>query len=198
VLLPETARPPDIAFELFDPAIRRRIAFRRVTLAQDLARLHDWMNRPHVSPFWRLDKPLDALRAHFERALADPHQTLYIGLLDGVPMSYWETYWAADDVVARCYRADPADQGVHLLIGPPEFLGKGLARPLLRAMVRFLFRHAPTQKIVAEPDIRNARMIHVFERCGFERVERIRLPDKEAALLFCHRARFERSPYAQS
>jgi acetyl CoA:N6-hydroxylysine acetyl transferase len=190
-VLPEAASRADTASEVFDPALRRTIAFRRMTLEQDLERLHDWMNRPHVVPFWRLNRPLEELRTHFERALRVPHQTLHIGLLDSVPMSYWETYWAVDDVIACCYRPDPSDQGVHLLIGPPEFLGKGLALPLLRAMVRLLFHHVQTKKIVAEPDIRNARMIHVFERCSFEFVKRIQLPDKEAALMFCHRQRFE-------
>jgi RimJ/RimL family protein N-acetyltransferase len=190
-VLPEASSKVDAAPGVFDPSIGRTIAFRRMTLEQDLGRLHDWMNRPHVVPFWRLNRPLEELRMHFERALHDPHQTLHIGLLDGIPMSYWETYWAVDDVIARCYRPDPSDQGVHLLIGPPEFLGKGLALPLLRAMVRLLFHHGQAKKIVAEPDIRNARMIHVFERCGFKFVKCIQLPDKEAALMFCHRQRFE-------
>lgn len=177
-------------FEFFFSSGWHTIAFRYVTLEDDLERLCDWMNRPHIVPFWRLNKSFDELCVHFEQALRDPHQTLFIGMLDGTPMSYWESYWTKDDVVAHCYAPDPADQGIHMLIGPSEFLGKGLALPLLRAMVSFLFRHSPTQRIVAEPDIRNTRMIHVFERCGFEFADRVQLPGKEAALMFCHRPHF--------
>lgn len=79
---------------------------------------------------------------------------------------------------------------MHLLIGPPEYLGRGLALPLLRAMTAFQFSYPNTRRIVAEPDVRNERMIHVFERCGYERQKKIDLPDKRAALMFCYKNRF--------
>ncbi|MBD1842675.1 acetyltransferase [Cyanobacteria bacterium FACHB-63] len=178
------------AYQSYDASINQTIAFRPVVLEQDLSLIHFWMNQPHVIPFWKLAFDLERMRAHLEKAIADPHQTLYIGCLNNVPMSYWESYWAADDIVARCYPTHPADQGIHLLIGSPEFLGKGHALPLLQAMVMFQFQHSETQKIIAEPDIRNQKMIHVFRRCGFEFQTEIELPDKRAALMFCERQRF--------
>jgi RimJ/RimL family protein N-acetyltransferase len=150
------------------------------------------MNLPHVVPFWDMALPLDEIREYLRKVLDAPHETSYIGELDGSPMSYWEAYWAADDVISRYYEAQPEDQGIHLLIGPPEFLGKGYALPLLRAITTFQFQHEQTQKIVTEPDIRNDRVIRVFERCGFEFQRPIDLPEKRAALMFCHRERFEK------
>ena len=176
-------------YQTFDRDINKVIAFRPVVL-QDLQRIHNWMNQPHVIPYWNLAYDLDRMREHLQKALADTHQTLYIGLLDDVPMSYWESYWAKRDIIAQCYPAHPADQGIHLLIGPPEFLGLGYALPLLRAMTSFQFQHSETQKIVTEPDSRNQKMIHVFKRCGFEFQKEIDLPDKRAALMFCHRQSF--------
>lgn len=178
------------AYQSYDTSIKQTIAFRSVELQQDLSLIHCWMNQPHVIPFWKLAFDLERMQAHLEKAIADPHQTLYIGYLNNVPMSYWESYWAADDIVARCYPTHHTDQGIHLLIGSPEFLGKGYALPLLRAMVTFQFQHSETQKIIAEPDIRNHKMIHVFQRCGFEFQTEIELPDKRAALMFCERQRF--------
>lgn len=181
-----------IAHRGFDGEIGREISFRTLILERDLERVHDWMNRPHVIPFWQMAWPVEKIEKYLRGLLDDPHVTPYIGLLDGEPMSYWETYWAADDVVATCYPAERDDQGVHLLIGPPEFIGKGYALSLLKTMTAFQFRHGPTRKIVAEPDIRNERMIHVFERCAFEFQREIDLPDKRATLMFCHRESFER------
>ncbi len=178
------------AYEAYAAEVGKTIAFRPLTMAEDLVRLHGWMHQPHVIPFWNLALPLDDFRRHLERALADRHQTLYIGLLDGVPMSYWESYWVKDDIIGRYYAADPADQGIHLLIGPPEFLGKGYALPLLRAMTSLQFQHPETRKIVAEPDIRNDKMIHIFNRCGFEPQKEVELPDKRGLLMFCDRDRF--------
>ncbi|MBE9125223.1 MULTISPECIES: GNAT family N-acetyltransferase [unclassified Coleofasciculus] len=188
----ETLQQHVSTYQTFDPEINKVIAFRPVVLEEDLSLIHNWMNQPHVIPFWNLDFDLDRMRNHLEKALADTHQTLYIGLLNGVAMSYWESYWAVDDIVAKCYSAHPADQGIHLLIGEPEFLGKEYALPLLRAMTAFQFQHPKTLKIIAEPDSRNQKMIHVFKRCGFEFQTEIDLPSKRAALMFCHRQNFFR------
>jgi len=184
---------PIAEFERFDPQIGKTISFRRVSLEQDLDMLHQWMHEPHVIPFWRLNIPYEKYREHLRKFLADPHQTLHIGSLDGVPMSYWETYWVRDDIVGQAYDFHPEDQGVHLLIGPPSYLGKGYALPLLKTVVFRLFQHENTEKVVAEPDIRNEKMIHIFKKCGFQFQKEIDLPDKRAALMFCHRETFMRS-----
>ncbi len=187
-----TITTPEIVYRSYDPAIAQEISFRPVSLEQDLARIHDWMNQPHVIPFWKLNFSQDKMKAHLEKALADTHQTLYIGLLNGVPMSYWESYWATEDIVGNYYPVDANDQGIHLLIGPPEFLGQGYALPLLRAMTAFQFQQPATQKVVTEPDIRNHKMIHIFKRCGFSFQKAIDLPDKQGAFMVCDRAEFNR------
>lgn len=191
-MLQELQTHPDSVFETYDSTICQTITFRLVNLKQDLPLIHTWMNQPHVIPFWHLAFSLEDMRRHLEKAIADTHQTLYIGMLNGVPMSYWESYWVTDDILAQHYAADPADQGIHLLIGAPEFLGKGYALPLLRAMTHFQLQRLETQKIVAEPDTRNDKMIHVFEQCGFEFQKAIALPDKTAALMFCDRTQFQK------
>lgn len=178
-------------WEDFAPNIAKKISFRPVVLEEDLLLIHSWMNQPHVIPFWNLALDLEAMRQHLEKALADTHQNLYIGCLDGVPMSYWEAYWVAGDIVAKAYEFHPEDRGIHLLIGEPKFLGKGYALPLLHTMTEFLFQHSATEKVIAEPDIRNSKMIHVFRRCGFELQREIELPDKRAALMFCDRKNFQ-------
>lgn len=178
------------SYARFDAAINKTIAFRPVVLEEDLNLIHNWMNQPHVIPFWNLAFDLERMREHLQRTLADKHQTLYIGCLDDEPMSYWESYWTIDDIVARHYSAEATNQGIHLLIGETKFLGKGYALPLLRAMVFFQFENTATQKIIAEPDIRNQKMIHVFEKCGFEFQKEIELPDKFGALMFCDRQLF--------
>ncbi|MBK4729007.1 acetyltransferase [Oxynema sp. CENA135] len=191
----QTEAKPQFTYEKFDRSLEKTIAFRPVELEKDLDRIHRWMNEPHVIPFWQLNFDRDRMRSHLEKALSDRHQTLYIGYLDGVPMSYWEAYWAQDDVIAQCYEPDAGDRGIHLLIGEPKFLGKGYALPLLRAMtdLQFEFSATPklqTQKVVTEPDIRNDKMIHIFKRCGFVFQREIELPDKRAALMFCDRQSF--------
>ena len=169
----------------------KTISFRRAEMERDLGRLHRWLNEPHVLPYWQWNDPLPEFRTRLADKLADGHQTLYVGHLDHVPMSYWESYWAAEDDLAEQFDARPADRGIHLLIGVPEFLGHGYAKPLLRAMTAFQFRHDETDRIVTEPDVRNERVVHVFEECGFEPRRELSLDEKDALLMVCERERFE-------
>ena len=75
------------SYQTWDAKINKVIAFRPVVL-EDLPLIHNWMNQPHVIPFWDLAYDMERMRQHLQKAIADPHQTLYIGLLDDVPMSY--------------------------------------------------------------------------------------------------------------
>lgn len=174
-----------------DPGLGRTIGFREVDLECDLGRLHTWLNSEHVLPYWTQNDPLPVVRDTIDERARNENQTLYIGYLDHTPMSYWESYWAARDRIGEYYDANPNDQGIHLLIGPPEYLGKGYASPLVKAMVAFQFQHPETQRIVTEPDARNERAIRVFEKSGFERQGEVELPDKTGVLMFCERDRFE-------
>jgi RimJ/RimL family protein N-acetyltransferase len=180
-------------YQTYDPDIDRTISLRQADVERDLGRLHAWLGSDHVKPYWQLDEPLPAFRAELESKLDDDHLTPYVGCLDHVPMSYWECYWAAEDDVAAHYDARPSDQGVHLLIGPEEYVGQGYAQSLMQAVVAMQFRHPDTERVVAEPDARNDRVIHVFEQCGFEQRDQFYFDEaeKEAALLVCERDRFE-------
>jgi len=160
------------------------IAFREVSVERDLGRLHTWLNSDHVLPYWTQDDPLPQVRDTIRERADDETQTLYIGYLDHTPMSYWESYWAAQDRIGEYYDADPADQGIHLLIGPPEYLGQGYASALIEAMVDFQFQHDETDRIVTEPDGRNERAIRAFESAGFERQGAVDLPEKTGQLMF--------------
>lgn len=168
----------------YDPTVDRTVGFRPATL-DDLERLHAWLNRDHVLPYWQLDEPLPVFERTLREKLADDHLTPYMGCLDGVPMSYFESYWAADDALADYCDPAPADRGVHLLIGPPEYLGHGYAAPLLRAMTALQLRHPETDRIWTEPDVRNERVHRVFRTVGFEPVRELAMEEKDALLMRC-------------
>lgn len=178
-------------FIVYDKEIGKKIAFRSVILEKDLKRIHRWMHQKHVIPFWQLNLPLAKFQEHLHKELAG-HQQLYIGSLDNTPISYWETYRVIEDRLGHYYKAELDDHGVHLLIGETAYLGKGYALPMLRAITYHLFQQTHCGKVVAEPDIRNHKMIHIFEKCGYQRQQKLHLPEKEALLLFCQRENFMR------
>ncbi|WP_276299846.1 GNAT family N-acetyltransferase [Halorussus lipolyticus] len=187
------AEPYD--FQTYDDEIDKTVSFRPVEMS-DLGMLHSWLNEEHVLPDWSLNDPLPKFQNTLEGKLADDHMTPYIGHLDHVPMSYFEAYWAIDDVIADYYDADPADQGFHMLLGPPEYLGHGYAESLMRAMLQMQFRHPETDRVVGEPDVRNETVHSILKRVGFEPRCEIEMDEKTALLMVCERERFEQEVLA--
>jgi RimJ/RimL family protein N-acetyltransferase len=179
-------------YEFFDKGLGKKISFKKVEFDQDVVMIHAWMQEEHVHPFWHLNIPLQPFRTHLKKALEDSHQTLLMGYLDDVPMSYWEAYWVKGDILEKAYDMAPYDQGIHLLIGERDYLGKGYSLPLLREMVRFQFLQENTEKIMTEPDIHNEKMIHVFNKCGFITIRPVELPDKTGLLMACTRETFKK------
>lgn len=164
-------------------------ALRPVDPASDVALVHAWMNDPEVARFWELAVSADRVASYLCEQVGSAHSTPYIGELDGVPMSYWELYRADLDPLAGHYAARRGDAGVHLLLGPARSRGRGLGAQLLRAVAGWQLAADPVAtRVVAEPDVRNARSVRAFERAGFRRVTDIDLPDKRAALMVRDRA----------
>lgn len=175
----------------YDPDIGRTVSFRLLEKARDADLLWRWMNQPHVVAQWKMAKPREAIAAYIDTNLADPHQDPYIGFIDDTPMSYWEAYWAKDDVLGRHYAAHDKDRGWHMLVGEPSFFGRGIAPAIIRAFTRFLFLDDPaTLKVVGEPSVEARRLLRYAPACAFEEQGEIDLPDKRAKLMFCHRGRF--------
>ena len=185
----------DCEYRQFHPRIDRTVSFRPVSVERDLDRLHSWFTTDHVAEHWDLGAPLPAFHDALVERVEKQHSTSYVGRLDGVPMSYWERYWPTEDPLADHYGARPTDQGVHLLVGPEEYVGKGYGTALLRGLVTLAFRHPETERVVAEPDASNDAALRVFEKVGFERRGEFYFPaeEKEAALVVCDRDRFESS-----
>ena len=150
----------------------------------DYELLAAWMNDPDVAEFWQLDGPPERTVAYLTDLRNATHTKPYIGSLDGTPMSYWELYWADQDPLAQHYDARPHDAGIHLLLGPSDFRGRGLGAQLLRAVAGTILGLRPeVSRVVAEPDVRNVRSIAAFERAGFVRTADLDLPTKRAALM---------------
>ncbi|WAP58717.1 GNAT family N-acetyltransferase [Streptomyces sp. S465] len=161
-----------------------------VRIGRDLRLIARWMNDPSVAAFWELDGPDETTASHLGGQLhGDGRSVPCLGVLDGVPMSYWEVYRADLDPLARYYPARPHDTGLHLLIGRVSDRGRGLGTTLLRAAADLVLRHRPScTRVVAEPDLRNTPSVAAFLGAGFRFSAEIELPGKRAALMLRDRA----------
>jgi siderophore synthetase component/RimJ/RimL family protein N-acetyltransferase len=146
--------------------------------------VRDWMNRPHVAPWW------EAERVDAQAYLAGlTHSQPWIFSADGVPFGYVETYPVLDDPLAGYYDARPTDLGWHVLVGPESFLGSGVPRLMGRAVLEHLLEHG--DRVVCEPDVRNTRMHAYCRALGYQEVGELDLPDKRALLMACTRSAYE-------
>lgn len=150
---------------------------------KDLAVLHRWMNDPEVAAFWDLDGPREVLDRHIAAQLSSAHSEPYLGRLDGEAMSYWEVYRADQDPLAAYYSARRGDVGIHVLIGPGSYRGRGVGSTLIRAVADWALSRTASSRVLAEPDLRNQRSLRAFVNAGFEPRGVLNLPDKQAMLM---------------
>lgn len=76
--------------------------------ARDLALITGWMNDPAVAAFWELAGPPETTAAHLRGQLdGDGRSVPCLGVLAGVPMSYWEIYRADLDPSPATTRPAP-------------------------------------------------------------------------------------------
>ncbi|QEV20659.1 GNAT family N-acetyltransferase [Streptomyces alboniger] len=161
-----------------------------VRLERDLPLISRWMNDPAVAAFWELAGPEAVTEAHLRPQLdGDGRSVPCLGVLEGMPMSYWEIYRADLDPLARHYPSRPHDTGIHLLIGGVVNRGRGLGTSLLRAVADLVLDHRPAcARVLAEPDLRNTPSVSAFLSAGFRFSAEVDLPGKRAALMVRDRA----------
>jgi RimJ/RimL family protein N-acetyltransferase len=56
-----------------------------------------------------------------------------------------------------------------ILIGPKDFLGKGLSHVMIQHFILDKFSHVDT--VIIDPEVSNPKAIHVYEKAGFEKLE---------------------------
>ncbi|MEV4438499.1 GNAT family N-acetyltransferase [Streptomyces sp. NPDC049577] len=161
-----------------------------VLIERDLGLISRWMNDPAVAAFWHLAGPESVTAEHLRAQTdGDGRSVPCLGVLAGVPMSYWEIYRADLDPIARHYPARPHDTGVHLLIGRVADRGRGLGSALLRAVADHILDRRPAcGRVIAEPDLRNTPSVAAFLSAGFRLTAEVETADKRAALMVRERA----------
>lgn len=169
----------------------------RLMTEEDLPMLHEWLNRPHLVEWWGGERPslMEVREKYLPRALAIERVTPFIGLLNGRPFAYAQSYialgcgggWWEDET-------DPGVRGIDQSIAEPELLGKGLGTRLVRTLVEHLFADPSVTKIQTDPAPANARAIRCYEKAGFRRIKTVITPDGTAVYMLCERPPSSQGP----
>ncbi|GAA2691210.1 GNAT family N-acetyltransferase [Streptomyces aculeolatus] len=143
----------------------------------DAGLLHGWVTAERAR-FWGMAAlARDEVRDIYAHMDTLPSHHAYLLLCGGMPAALLQTYDPAADRVSECYRAEPGDLGLHLLIGPAD----GGARPgFTTALMRVISGFAAAEgarRLVAEPDADNGPAIDRLRREGFELGPEVTLPE---------------------
>jgi RimJ/RimL family protein N-acetyltransferase len=142
----------------------------------DLALMHEWLQRAHVRRWWSGRETFDEVVAHYLPAIEGRKPTdLYLIMLGERPVGFIQTYLVAD-YPQYADRIDIGEDvaGVDLFLAEQGLTGKGIGSESLRAFVRdVVFARPETLACVADPDVRNTASIRAFEKAGFRKVREV-------------------------
>lgn len=156
----------------------------------DAELLHGWVTHPKAA-FWLMqDASLPDVEREYMAIAAAEHHDAFIGLYEGEPAFLMERYDPAHVELVGLYDAQPGDVGMHFLVAPADKPVHGFTRAVITAVMETLFADPATRRVIVEPDVRNAAVHRLNEAVGFEIVEKIAKPEKDAYLSVCTRERF--------
>ncbi|MCA1061273.1 acetyltransferase [Rossellomorea aquimaris] len=162
--------------------------YRHVDFDRDLSTLYTWMQQPHIAPFWKLNLPLHEFEQWLRKSIDAEHKEVFIGEMNGEPVCYLIAYSVDKDPVKELYDYQIGDLGMHLLIGPRNYLNREDGLSIIRSMILFLFdQYKDMNRIIGEPDIRNRIVIPILKRLGGEVVGEIDIHNKKASLIMGER-----------
>jgi penicillin amidase len=149
--------------------------------------VHEWVVKPR-NRFWGMtDHSVDQVREIYAYVEGLDTHHAYLLLLDDGPIGVFQTYDPGHDPVGECYDVQPGDVGMHLLIDAAGRDLPHLTSAVFPALMGHLFAGPACRRIVAEPDIRNERMINRLRREGYTLGDEIDLGPKRARLAFLTR-----------
>ena len=157
----------------------------RMDIQRDIHSVYQWVTQPHAIYWGMTDKSLSAVRSEYETLAKRLDYEVYIGTHNGTPVFLMEKYKATTDRISGYYEAEETDYGMHILIAPPKRKIHGFSWKVFTTILDYFFAQPEVQRIVVEPDVRNAKIHQLNTKAGFRYQKEIQLPEKKAALAFC-------------
>ena len=147
-----------------------------------------WMAAPHVARHWHQDWSIDEWGAEIDAQRAHPHSRPWIVAHEGEPVAYVEVYRPAIDLLTGSMTTDPHDLGVHLAVGDPGRVGRGVGSAVLRAVGDGLLAADPEcRRVLGDPDTGHDAARGAFAKAGYRLVAEVDLPHKRAAVMALER-----------
>ena len=150
----------EIRLQAFDPGAHATI-------------LRDWLHRPHVAHWW--GNPQSTL----ESALGWPVEDCALIQADGAPVGYmcWQTPPKDELEAAGLANLPQGLVDIDLLIGEPEFLGRGLGPRSLNLLLARLRANPLVLVAGVGTAVSNERAVRAFMKAGFRILREFQDPE---------------------
>jgi RimJ/RimL family protein N-acetyltransferase len=168
------------------------IFIRKIVLDQDVPLIHDWFSREYASFRGMQGKSFQEVRDKYQRMLEGEEYDLAVGVLpsSGDIIFLIECYRPEKVSIAKYYDAREGDRGFHIIVAPPERPISGLTFYVMLAICEYIFQDPLAHRIVAEPDIRNEKVLIRFVQAGYKLDQVVQLPSKTAQMVSITRDKF--------
>jgi hypothetical protein len=166
------------------------LTIRPLDLSRDVSTIHSWVTQPYAQYWGLIGASLDDVRTEYRRIQQTGYHQAFLGAHNGRAAFLMERYQPEYDAVGGVYEPTPGDIGMHVLVAPAERRVPGFTTAVFGTVLDCLFSDPLIDRVVVEPDIRNAKIQALNERMGFRKQRIVTLPDKEAWLSFCTRDQY--------
>lgn len=188
----------EVLYSHYFPKEDITITIRSFDIDTDLEMVHEWFNRPHAVPIWKMDGPIKNLELWYRTILPSDETHSFIGEINGVPNFSFEPYWPMRDLVGEYYDALATDYGSHLFIAPAE-KDKKFTFQSLRVVLDWIFGQNVVGKCIGEASVEAIAMDRLIAMFGFKKQAILEMPHKKANLTFCTRETYwEKFPEAKN
>lgn len=176
--------PTPVCFQKHIPAIGS-FSLRPLQIPDDMALIHRWVNLDYAR-YWGLQgMALAEVEAEYRNISAKAQ--VYLGFCNNAPAFLLEYYDPRQYALDQHYAWQAGDAGMHILVAPAEQRIADFTWTVFTVIMAFIFDDRRVQRLVVEPDIRNADIHTLNKRAGFVYQKTINLPNKTAYLAFCTR-----------
>jgi len=131
-----------------------------------------WLSNPSVLEFYEgRDNPFDLDKVNKVFYDSEDDEFKCIVEFNGNEIGYIQFYLLDDETKKEYGYFDENIYGTDQFIGEVEYWNRGIGTLLVTSMVKFLIEHKKADRVVMDPQIRNARAIKCYQKCGFKKVK---------------------------
>lgn len=140
--------------------------------------LAKWLSDPSILEFYEgRDNPFDLDKVNKVFYTSEDDEVICIVEFEGNEIGYIQFYKLDNETKKEYGYLDENIYGTDQFLGEVEYWNKGIGTLLVTSMVKFLIEDKKADRVVMDPQTKNARAIKCYEKCGFKKV-RI-LPKRE-------------------